>query len=99
MTKLHEEFLRGPAADVRREIEARGGVKGEIVLLVAGGADAAPAPETPVEDRIARADGRGVSSRMDAIKQTARERGVAKRDVYGQAGRAEEPIMYDLVHY
>lgn len=36
MTKMYEEHLRGSAADVKKTIEERGGLKGEIVVVVAG---------------------------------------------------------------
>ena len=36
MTKVHEEFLRGPASEVMENLTARD-LKGEITLLVAGG--------------------------------------------------------------
>jgi 16S rRNA (cytidine1402-2'-O)-methyltransferase len=36
MTKLHEEFLVGPASSIRDELAARPEVKGEIALLVSG---------------------------------------------------------------
>ena len=35
MTKIHEEFLRGPAGDLLNEITGREEIKGEITLLVA----------------------------------------------------------------
>src|SRR5277367_2592387 len=34
VTKLHEEFLRGHAADVLETLKSRGDVKGEITLLI-----------------------------------------------------------------
>lgn len=36
MTKLHEEFLRGTAAEVRDALAARQAVKGELAVLVSG---------------------------------------------------------------
>ena len=44
MTKLHEEFLRGPASEVLKDLNARD-LKGEITLLVAGGKP----PSLPME--------------------------------------------------
>src|SRR5881396_224378 len=35
VTKIHEEFLRGRAAEVLDELKSRGEVKGEITLLIA----------------------------------------------------------------
>ncbi|MCL4854916.1 MAG: 16S rRNA (cytidine(1402)-2'-O)-methyltransferase, partial [Bryobacteraceae bacterium] len=40
LTKVHEEFLRGTAAEIRQSLAARGSVKGEITLLVARGRQA-----------------------------------------------------------
>src|SRR5437588_2802196 len=34
VTKLHEEFLRGPAGDILEPLQERDGVKGEITLLI-----------------------------------------------------------------
>lgn len=36
LTKVHEEFLRGRAAQLVERLQARGGVKGECVLLIEG---------------------------------------------------------------
>jgi 16S rRNA (cytidine1402-2'-O)-methyltransferase len=81
ITKLHEEFLRGPVAGIREEIERRSGVKGEIVLLIAGARSASADDQQPVEARIKELLASGVE-RMDAIKQVARERGLPKREIY-----------------
>jgi len=83
LTKLHEEFLRGSAAEVRAELAGRPGVKGEITLLIGKPAmgGSAEAPSMPVEEAVQALEQRGVP-RMDAIKQVARERGLSKREVY-----------------
>ena len=36
ITKLHEEFIRGPLSELREILEGRSGIKGECTLLVAG---------------------------------------------------------------
>jgi 16S rRNA (cytidine1402-2'-O)-methyltransferase len=79
LTKLHEEFLRGTAAQVRHTLAARATVKGEITLLIGKGEPVAD--DTPVAEAVAALEAAGVP-RMDAIKQVARARGLAKRDVY-----------------
>ena len=80
LTKIHEEFVRGDVAAVREQLAGRGDVKGEITLLI--GRSIAPAvSDTPVETAVEALVAAGVA-RMDAIKQVARERGLAKRDVY-----------------
>jgi 16S rRNA (cytidine1402-2'-O)-methyltransferase len=82
LTKLHEEFLRGTPAEVRDALESRPSVKGEITLLI--GKPAAPAPETTSVDEAVDAYIHAGMSRMDAIKEVARKRGLSKRDVYRQ---------------
>jgi len=81
LTKLHEEFLRGSAAEVRAALASRAAVKGEITLLIGKGAD--EVPSLPIEEAVEALEQQGVP-RMDAIKQVARERGLSKRDVYKQ---------------
>jgi 16S rRNA (cytidine1402-2'-O)-methyltransferase len=81
LTKLHEEFLRGTAAEIREQLAARPAIKGEITLLI-GKAEAGPvADDTPLEDAVRAAEQQGLA-RMDAIKQVAKERGLSKREVY-----------------
>jgi 16S rRNA (cytidine1402-2'-O)-methyltransferase len=79
LTKMHEEFLRGTAAEVRAQLAAKGTARGEITLLIGKGQ--AAADETPVEEAVKALEQQGVS-RMDAIKQVAKRRGLAKREVY-----------------
>jgi 16S rRNA (cytidine1402-2'-O)-methyltransferase len=80
LTKVHEEFLRGPASQVLATLNKRGSVKGEMTLLIGRGASAGPAAGTIIE-RLELLIGEG-TERMEAIKQVARERGVPKREVY-----------------
>ena len=85
LTKLHEEFLRGTARQVRDQLSSAN-TRGEMVILigrgVAGLRDDRPLPEA-VADAI-----RGGMDRMDAIKHVARQRGLSKREVY-KASTAE----------
>jgi len=91
-TKLHEEYRRGTLAGLRGELGERPGVRGEIVLVVAGAPEEAPAAESAPElyARLA-AEGR---TRREAVKEAARRLGLPAREVYrrvlaaGQAGRA-----------
>ena len=89
LTKLHEEFLRGTAAELRAELASRPSVKGEFTLLI-GKTDEVQADDTPLEEAVRAAEGQGMP-RMEAIKQVARQRGLSKREVYrliaGDGGR------------
>jgi 16S rRNA (cytidine1402-2'-O)-methyltransferase len=79
-TKLHEEYVRGRLSELRERLAARGSVKGELVVVVAGAAPAAAAQE-PVEQIYARlvAEGR---TRREAVKEAARATGLPAREVY-----------------
>lgn len=85
LTKLHEEFIRGTAAEVRAELAARQAIKGEITLLI-GKATGPPPDTTPLEEAVS-ALVRAGTPRMDAIKQVARQRGLSKRQVYDRVIR------------
>ena len=80
VTKLHEEFLRGTAAEVRERLAERGAPKGEITLLI-GKAVLPPVADRPIEEAVLMHIQRGLSE-MDAMKAVARERGVSKREIY-----------------
>ncbi len=91
LTKLHEEFLRGPVSKVHAQLAARATVRGEIVLML-----------TPVESGNAPADQRSsiaaeVSvlvktenlTEKDALKRVARERGIGKSEAYRELQREQ----------
>jgi 16S rRNA (cytidine1402-2'-O)-methyltransferase len=80
LTKIHEEFLRGTAAEVRARLADRALVRGEITLLI-GKATEVEVDETPLEDAVWAAERAGLS-RMEAIKQVAKARGIPKRECY-----------------
>ncbi len=80
LTKLHEEFLRGPAPDIRARLAERPVIRGEITLLI--GKSEIPEPDdTPIADAVRALEQQGVP-RMEAIKHVAKARGLHKRDVY-----------------
>ena len=77
---MHEEVLRGSAAQIRAALESRDAIRGEFVVLVAKASEPAhdgTRPEEAVELLV-----RAGVDRMDAMKTVARERGLSKRDVY-----------------
>ena len=88
LTKIHEEFVRGTAGEVRAALAARGALKGEITLLI-GKAAAPQAAPTSIEDAVAGLQRAG-TPRMDAIKQVARQRGISKREVYERLLKEKE---------
>ncbi|MDQ2712113.1 MAG: 16S rRNA (cytidine(1402)-2'-O)-methyltransferase [Acidobacteriota bacterium] len=79
ITKLHEEFLRGSAAEIREQLAARPSIKGEITLVIGRGEEIVTMDDPAAEvERLSR---EGLS-RMDAIKAVAKQSGLPKREVY-----------------
>jgi 16S rRNA (cytidine1402-2'-O)-methyltransferase len=92
VTKLHEEFLRGGAAEVLRVLEGRSEVKGEITLLVGKAASS---------ELRAAGSGAGIAQRVKqvmveeqvdekaALKKVAKEFGVSKSEAYREWQRGK----------
>jgi 16S rRNA (cytidine1402-2'-O)-methyltransferase len=81
LTKIHEEFLAGTAAQLREEL-ARRSPRGEFTIMIAKAG--APVENLPtIEVAFEQLIEAGVP-RMDAMKTIARERGLSKREVYAQ---------------
>jgi 16S rRNA (cytidine1402-2'-O)-methyltransferase len=89
LTKLHEEFLRGGAGEVRAQLAERERVRGEMVVLVeARPAAVASGSEESIAGLIARLMKDEGLSEKDALKRAARERGMGKSEVYREWQRA-----------
>jgi 16S rRNA (cytidine1402-2'-O)-methyltransferase len=88
LTKLHEEFLRGTAVELRVALAARERIRGEIVLLIEA---RPPAPQTKTGGSIAQQVSELIETagldEKDALKRLARERGVSKSEVYRELQR------------
>ncbi len=82
LTKMHEEFLRGTAAEIRTALAARPSVKGEITLLI-GKRPGVAEDDTPLAEAVDACVAQGMP-RMEAIKAVAHRRGLSKREVYGE---------------
>ena len=80
LTKLHEEFLRGTALALLRNLQQRESIKGEITIVI-GKPVARPVDDRPVREAFDAYIAKGLS-RMDAIKAVAKDRGVPKREIY-----------------
>lgn len=82
LTKLHEEILRGSAAEIRECLLARPAVLGEITILI----EKAPRETASLSAEallrsVAHHEKQGLP-RMEAMKAAAREFGVSKSVVY-----------------
>jgi 16S rRNA (cytidine1402-2'-O)-methyltransferase len=95
LTKIHEEFMRGTVAAVRRELAARDRIRGEITLVVEAPAQsessasakiATAAPEK-IADRVARILSEHGVDEKEALKRLARELGRSKSEIYRELQR------------
>ncbi len=82
LTKIHEEFLRGSAAEIHALLSARDSIKGEITLVIGQPAEQ-PSEKDPLEE-VAQLEAQGMD-RMEAIKMAAKRLGLPKREVYRRA--------------
>jgi 16S rRNA (cytidine1402-2'-O)-methyltransferase len=93
LTKIHEEFLRGTVADVRRDLVARDRIRGEFTLLIEAPAKTLGAPGLASETReslsarIARLQSESNLDEKEALKRLARELGQSKSEVYRELQR------------
>lgn len=82
VSKVHEEFLRGSLQELREELARRGTMKGELVLMIARAQQEEGSPAEAAGE-VSRLMEQGWS-RMEAIKEVARRRGLGKRQLYAQ---------------
>jgi len=91
VTKLHEEFVRGTAAEVLEEMKSRPEVRGEITLLVGKAAEGEkPArPKQSVRTRLEEIMRERKLDEKTALKMVARELGVSKSEAYRELQRSK----------
>jgi 16S rRNA (cytidine1402-2'-O)-methyltransferase len=86
LTKLYEEFVRGTAGEVRRTLQSRPSIKGEITLLIGRPEETTAEGDPLAEVKTLEAAG---MSRMEALKSVAKRFGMGKRDLYRMLEKAE----------
>ena len=95
LTKLHEEFLRGPAAEVLATLQARPNVRGEMVLLLDGTPSLTlsspdnPNPHATIADEVAALIRTENLSEKDALKRVAKSRNLGKSEAYREWQRTQ----------
>ncbi len=82
LTKIHEEYLRGPILSLAEELKENP-VKGECILMVEGATEALPQEELPqtIEGHFSVLENTGMTSK-EIIKEVAKVRKLKKQDVY-----------------
>ncbi|HMK22802.1 MAG TPA: 16S rRNA (cytidine(1402)-2'-O)-methyltransferase [Terriglobales bacterium] len=90
VTKIHEEFLRGRAAEVLETLTSRGDVKGEITLLIAKAEESTVSAPSTCSNIRERLDQIMFEEKLDekaALKKLAKEMGVSKSEAYRELQR------------
>jgi 16S rRNA (cytidine1402-2'-O)-methyltransferase len=96
LTKLHEEFLRGTVAEVRRNLAARDRIRGEFTLLIEAPPQSATKSGAPgldsqtresISAKIARLQSELGLDEKEALKRLARELGQSKSELYRELQR------------
>jgi len=90
LTKVHEEVIRTSLSSVASDLRDKT-IKGEIVLIVEGAKEPAPASAEGLEKEVRSAMKQFGISRSEAAKLIASARGIRKQDVYralAQKGRS-----------
>jgi 16S rRNA (cytidine1402-2'-O)-methyltransferase len=91
LTKIHEEFLRGPAGQILAEFNSRGEIKGEITLLIgkASEDEGAAHNQESIRERIQQIMDEQKLDEKAALKIVARERGISKSEAYRELQRSK----------
>jgi 16S rRNA (cytidine1402-2'-O)-methyltransferase len=92
VTKIHEEFLRGPAEQVLKTLNARGDIKGEITLLI-GKMEVTEKQNLPsrmsIRERVEQIVAGEKLDEKAALKKVAKETGMSKSEAYREWQRTK----------
>lgn len=86
LTKVHEEFIRGTAAEVLARVQEHE-LKGEITLLIGKGTQEAPSKKTDIAHRLAEIMRSQNVDEKAALKIFAKERRLSKSEAYRELQR------------
>lgn len=88
ITKIHEEWLRGTPLEIATALRARPQIRGEITLVVEGGASlAASEPAVwpaSISQHLEQEMQKTGASPKESLKAVARQRGLSRREAYRQ---------------
>lgn len=83
LTKLHEEIIRGSISECMKNLST---IKGEFVVVVDGNHEVTDFSNISIEEHVNMYIQDGMS-KMDAIKNVAKERGVSKSVIYNEVNK------------
>ncbi|HZD95235.1 MAG TPA: 16S rRNA (cytidine(1402)-2'-O)-methyltransferase, partial [Candidatus Sulfotelmatobacter sp.] len=86
LTKVHEEFIRGNAAEVLAGLQGRE-LKGEMTLLIGKGEKGAERPRKDITSRLEEIMREQQLDENAALKALAKEQGISKSEAYRELQR------------
>ena len=86
LTKMHEEFIRGSAAEVLRRVQEQE-LKGEMTVVIGKGAGEAHAGKKDMASRLEEIMREQKVDENAALKVLAKERGISKSEAYRELQR------------
>ncbi|HWF92902.1 MAG TPA: 16S rRNA (cytidine(1402)-2'-O)-methyltransferase [Terriglobales bacterium] len=91
LTKVHEEFLRGPASEILKKLSSRGEIKGEITLLIGKSNESQPlgSQSQSIHARVRQLMAEQNLDEKAALKAVAKERGISKSEAYRELQRSK----------
>jgi len=89
VTKIHEEFLRGRADQLREQVRAHP-LKGEITLLIAKAEEIAQPQQASVAERVAQVMTSESVDEKSALKKVAKELGLSRSEAYREWQRGKK---------
>ena len=91
LTKLHEEFLRGPVSNLRSQLATRPSIRGEIVLLLSPTTAENPtaSQRTSIAAEVTSLMQSENLTEKEALKRVARDRGIGKSEAYRELQREQ----------
>ena len=95
MTKLHEEFIRGPLSEILTILEARSGIKGECTLLVTGLDESRTVEWETVKNEIQDQLKLSTEPVSALAKKISQKYGLPKNKVYQEALKIREQMIDD----
>lgn len=93
LTKLHEEFVRGPVSEVVESFAGRQ-IRGEVVILISPSSDEVQVPDcVQVEAILKKYLFEESLTLKDAVRRVVTELGLPRSDVYAEALRLKDESM------
>ena len=81
LTKSHEEIERGTLRDLIEQYTKKEPIGEYVIVIEATGCQSPAEPDMSVQEHVAFYTAKGFTD-MEAIKQTAKDRGIGKREIY-----------------